>query len=186
MKNIVIFASGAGSNAEQIIKYFIGNEEIRVASIFTNNPRAGVIQIASNYGIDFEIFSRSDLLESRVLQKLRDHRPDLIVLAGFLLMMPQDIINAYRERIINIHPALLPKYGGKGMYGMNVHSTVYQNKESETGITIHYVDEHYDNGDIIAQFKTAIDPADSCEAIAEKVRKLEHLHYPKIIEKLLT
>ncbi len=141
MKKIVIFASGSGTNAENIIKYFEETNTGTVAAVFTNNPNAQVIDKAKKYGVTIEIFSKEQLFESEVLQKINAIQPDWIVLAGFLLKFPQKIIAAYPNKIINIHPALLPKYGGKGMYGMNIHKAIVENKEKETGITIHYVNE---------------------------------------------
>lgn len=186
MKNIVIFASGAGSNAAAIIRHFNDGSLARVNAIFCNNPKAGVLGIAEEAGISAEVFSREELRSGKVLEKLQDYQPDLIVLAGFLWMMPHDIINAYNGKIINIHPALLPKFGGKGMYGMNVHKAVVDQGETESGITIHYVDEHYDSGDIIAQFKVPVGPDDTCDTVSAKVRQLEHKHFPSVIEKLLS
>jgi len=186
MKKIVIFASGSGTNAENIIKYFNAMSLGTVVSIFTNNPKAKVIERAKNFQIPTEIFSKEDLSESKVLQKLNEIEPDLIVLAGFLLKLPEDFIKQYPNKIINIHPALLPKYGGKGMYGMNVHKAVVENREKETGITIHYVNENYDEGNIIFQKKVAVLITDTPEVVAEKIHELEQENFPKIIEKLLT
>ncbi len=185
MKNIVIFASGTGSNAARIIEFFADNPKVKVAAIFCNNPNAGVLEIATENQIPTEIFNKAEFSTEGFLSRLQLYSPDLIVLAGFLLMIPKSLIEAYPNKIVNIHPALLPKYGGKGMYGMNVHRAVRENNDVETGITIHYVDEHYDNGDIIAQFKTSINPVDSCDDIAEKVRMLEHKNFPKVVADLI-
>lgn len=186
MKKIVIFASGSGTNAENIIKYFEAKEIGTVVAVFTNNPIAKVIERAKNFHLPTEIFSKAELFESKVLQKLNDFQPDLIVLAGFLLKLPESIIESYPNKIINIHPALLPKYGGKGMYGMNVHKAVVENKEKETGISIHYVNENYDEGNIIFQERVALLETDSPENVAEKIHELEQRYFPEIIEKLLT
>jgi phosphoribosylglycinamide formyltransferase-1 len=186
MKNIVIFASGSGSNAENIILHFKKSALANVAAIFSNKANAGVIERAQRQNIPTEIFSKEELSEGKVLEKLKLFQPDLIVLAGFLLKFPGDIIARYPGKIINIHPALLPKYGGKGMYGMNVHRAIIENKESETGITIHYIDEHYDEGDIIFQKSVALNGNETCEEISEKVQRLEHEYFPSIAEKIIT
>ncbi|HEX8562292.1 MAG TPA: phosphoribosylglycinamide formyltransferase [Flavobacterium sp.] len=185
MKNVVLFASGAGSNAENIILYFMDSTEIKVAAVFTNNPKAGVIEKAQKHSVPVFIFDKEELLDGSVNAKLCAFEPALIVLAGFLLMLPLNIIKSFPNKIINIHPALLPKYGGKGMYGLNVHRAVLEKKEQETGISIHYVDEHYDNGDLIFQSRVPISECRSAEEIAAKVHELEHRHYPEVIENLL-
>jgi phosphoribosylglycinamide formyltransferase-1 len=185
-KHIAIFASGRGSNAQAIIDYFKNNRSIKVALIVTNNKTAGVIQIAKDNRIPFDIISPTELKEEETLIDLLElYQIDLIVLAGFLLLIPAYLVKAYPNKIINIHPALLPKYGGKGMYGTKVHETVLSNKETETGITIHYVNEKYDEGEYIAQYRCQVEPSDSAEVIAAKVHQLEHEHYPNVIEKLL-
>jgi phosphoribosylglycinamide formyltransferase-1 len=186
MKKIVVFASGSGTNAENIIKHFAATKIASVVSVFTNNANAKVIDRAKNYQIPTEIFSKSDLIEGKVFQKINAIKPDLIVLAGFLLKFPQDIIESYPDQILNIHPALLPKYGGKGMYGMNVHKAVVENKEKETGITIHYVNENYDEGNIIFQKKVSLTAIDTPEDVAAKIHELEQENFPLIIEKWLT
>lgn len=185
MKNVVIFASGAGSNAENIMARFSGDPEVKIASLFSNNPRAGALEKANRHNVPTVVFSKDELLQGSLLGKLRSFNPDLIVLAGFLLKLPDAIVENFRGKIINIHPALLPKFGGKGMYGMNVHRAVAENKETETGITIHFVDEHYDNGDIILRKKVSVSPDDSCDDIALKVRELEQKHFPEAIAKIL-
>ncbi|MDI1254837.1 MAG: phosphoribosylglycinamide formyltransferase [Flavobacterium sp.] len=185
MKNIVLFASGSGSNAENIILHFRQNKTARVTAVFCNNLNAGVIAKAENLDIPVVLFSKSELNEAIVLHKLQVFRPDLIVLAGFLLKFPDNIIGNYPNKIINIHPALLPKYGGKGMYGMNVHNAILQNKDIETGISIHYVNEHYDEGGLIFQAKIGIEDCVSAEAIALRIHQLEKEHFPIQIEKLL-
>ena len=186
MKKIVIFASGSGTNAENIIKYFENKEIGTVVAVFTNNPDAKVIERAKKLHLPTEIFSKAELFESKVLQKLNAIQPDLIVLAGFLLKLPENIIESYPNKIINIHPALLPKYGGKGMYGMNVHKAIVENKEKETGITIHFVNENYDEGNIIFQKKVTVLITDTPEVVAEKIHELEQENFPIVIEKPLT
>jgi phosphoribosylglycinamide formyltransferase-1 len=186
MKKIVVFASGSGTNAENIIKYFATTKMATVTHVFTNNPNAKVIDRAKNYQIVTNIFSKEDLFEGKVTLEINKIKPDLIVLAGFLLKFPQNIIEAYPDKIINIHPALLPKYGGKGMYGMHIHRAVVENKEAETGITIHYVNENYDEGNIIFQKKIALLANDTPEDVAAKIHELEQEHFPVIIENWLT
>jgi phosphoribosylglycinamide formyltransferase-1 len=186
MKKIVVFASGSGTNAENIIKYFNDNRPATVVAVFTNNPKAKVIERAHNLKVPNEIFSKTEFYESKFLQKLIFYKPDLIVLAGFLLKMPESIVETFSNKIINIHPALLPNYGGKGMYGMNVHRAVVENKEKETGITIHYVNENYDEGNIIFQKKVDLSITDTPEVVAEKIHELEQKYFPEIIEKIIT
>lgn len=186
MINLAIFASGAGSNAEKIIEHFKGNENVRVALILCNKSGAGVLKIAENHGIKSILIEKEGFFSpNSCLLALKDHQIDFIVLAGFLWKIPDALVNAYRGKIVNIHPALLPNYGGKGMYGMRVHEAVINAGESESGITIHYVDEHYDEGDIIFQAKCAIEPGDTPEMLAQKVHVLEHRHFPEVIENLL-
>lgn len=185
MKKIVLFASGSGTNAENIIQHFQQNQQAEVVAVFCNNPNAKVIERSENHRVPVVVFTKDELSSENVLLKVHAFGPDLIVLAGFLLMFPMNIIKAYPNKIINIHPALLPKYGGKGMYGMNVHRAIRENNETETGISIHYVDEHYDEGDIIFQAKVNLDGTESPEMIAQKVHALEHEHFPKVIEELL-
>jgi phosphoribosylglycinamide formyltransferase-1 len=186
MKKIVIFASGSGTNAENIIKYFENKEIATVVAVFTNNPNAKVLERAKNFQVPTEIFSKEELSESKVLQKINSLAPDLIVLAGFLLKLPKTMIESYPNTIINIHPALLPKYGGKGMYGMNVHKAIVENKEKETGITIHFVNENYDEGNVIFQKTVPLTGAETPDEIAEKIHELEQENFPDIIYKLLT
>lgn len=186
MRKIVIFASGSGSNAEKIILHFNKKNQVNVVGVLTNNPNAKVLDKAKKYAIPTIVFSKQDLEDGNVLKKINQLQPDLIVLAGFLLKFPETIIREYPNKIINIHPALLPKYGGKGMYGKHVHQAVLDNKEKETGISIHYVNEHYDEGGIIFQKEINIENCKTAEEIAKKIQELEHLHYPQIIEKLIT
>ena len=185
MKKIVIFASGAGSNAEKIILHFKKSNLAHVVSIFSNNPRAKVLQLAENHKIDAVVFTKEELNEGTVLEQLNAIQPDLIVLAGFLWKFPASIIQYYPNKVINIHPALLPKYGGKGMYGMHVHQAVLENKEEETGITIHYVNEHYDEGTFIFQKKITVTDCTTSEQIAAKVHLLEHAFFPVVISNIL-
>jgi formyltetrahydrofolate-dependent phosphoribosylglycinamide formyltransferase len=186
VKNIAIFASGAGSNAKKIIEHFKGSNTARVALIICNNPKAGVLDIAAENHIPAVMVNKKSFFDDTVcLDELELHRVDLLVLAGFLWMIPGYLVEAYPKKIINIHPALLPKHGGKGMYGANVHKAVIEAGEKESGITIHYVDEHYDNGDIIFQARCEVFPADTPGLLAQRVHALEHKHYPEVIEKLL-
>lgn len=186
MKNIVIFASGSGTNAENIVRYFKDNKNINVALILSNKKNAGVLDRADQHHINALYFNRTALYRSAViLDLLKTIKPDLIVLAGFLWKFPQNILEAFPDKVINIHPALLPKYGGKGMYGMHVHKTIVENGEKESGITIHYVNENYDEGAVIFQATTAISPSDAPEDVARKVHELEYEHFPKVIGKLL-
>jgi phosphoribosylglycinamide formyltransferase-1 len=186
MKKIVVFASGSGTNAENIIQYFAATKIASVEAVFTNKADAKVIERAHKFQIPTQIFNKFDLETGNVLREINSIQPDLIVLAGFLLKLPAAIISAYPNKIINIHPALLPKYGGKGMYGMNVHRAIVENKEKETGITIHYVNENYDEGTIIFQKEVAVLISDTPEVVATKIHELEQNHFPNEIEKLLS
>ena len=186
MKKILLFASGTGSNVENIIQYFKNNKDIVIVGVYTNNPNAKVLEKAQKHHVPTVIFNREELNGGLVLSKINEIKPDLIVLAGFLWKMPEQIVVSFPNKIINIHPALLPKYGGKGMYGMKVHQTVLDNQEKETGITIHYVNEHYDEGEFIFQQKTNIEDCASADEIANKIHELEHHHFPEVIEKLIT
>lgn len=187
MKNIAIFASGSGTNAENIIKYFANHPHIRVAVVLSNNPKAGVHERAKKGGVPSFTFSREDFTQgSPVLKILAEYHVDFIVLAGFLNIISEAFLNAYPEKVINIHPALLPKHGGKGMYGMRVHEAVVAAKEKKTGITIHYINEYYDDGEIIFQATCPVSAQDTPEMVAEKVHALEYEHFPQVIEKLLS
>jgi phosphoribosylglycinamide formyltransferase 1 len=186
MMKIVLFASGSGTNAENIIRHFKATKTASVEAVFTNKADAQVIQRAEKYQVPSQVFSKNDLETGKVLQEINIIQPDLIVLAGFLLKFPETIVAAYSDKIINIHPALLPKYGGKGMYGMHVHQAVVENKESKTGITIHYVNENYDEGNIIFQKEVAVLISDTPEVVAAKIHELEQDHFPAVIEKLIT
>ena len=185
MKRIAIFASGSGTNAENIIKYFQNSDSIRVSKVYCNKKEAGVFERCQRLNVPCVWFSREAFYDSsRVLHDVQLHA-DFLVLAGFLWKIPHDFIAAFPNNMINIHPALLPKYGGKGMYGMNVHKKVKENNESETGITIHYVNEDYDEGAIIFQAKTNVDAQDSPEDIANKIHVLEYKHFPQVIEETI-
>jgi len=186
MKKIVIFASGSGSNAERIILHFNKKSVANVVGVFANNPNAKVLEKAKMHNVPTIVFSKEELIAGKVAELVNEIQPDLIVLAGFLLKFPDTIIKQYPNKIINIHPTLLPKYGGKGMYGKHVHQAVLDNKEKETGITIHYVNENYDEGAFIFQQKVTIEDCKTAEEIALKVQELEHLHFIQIIEKLIT
>ncbi len=187
MKNIAIFASGTGSNAERIIQHFEEHKAIKVALVVSNKPTAGVLEMASKNGVPTEIINREEFNENKgFLEKLSTKSIDFIVLAGFLWLVPRYLVQAYPNRIVNIHPALLPKYGGKGMYGMNVHKAVKAAGDKKSGPTIHFVNEHYDEGNIIFQVNTEILESDSPSEIAAKVLKLEHQYFPIVIEKVVT
>jgi phosphoribosylglycinamide formyltransferase-1 len=185
MKRIAIFASGSGTNAEKIINHFQDSDLARVIVVFTNNKDAGVIQRTRKYGISCLVASPTEFENGAVLKKLKDARIDLVVLAGFLKKIPAEMVQAFEGRMVNIHPALLPDYGGQGMYGMHVHRAVVENEEEETGITIHLVSEDYDEGEILFQESIEIDADDAPEDVAYKVQQLEHKHYPEVIEWLL-
>ncbi|MCW5907958.1 MAG: phosphoribosylglycinamide formyltransferase [Chitinophagales bacterium] len=186
MKHIAIFASGKGSNAQAIIQYFKNHPTVKVALVLTNNPSAGVIAVAHEHKIISAIVNTATLKNEQTVSKLLDAlKIDFIVLAGFMQMIPEFLVKKFSGRIVNIHPALLPKYGGKGMYGIKVHETVLKNNETETGITIHYVNERYDDGEIILQKTIRVEPNINAEKLAAQVQALEHEWYPKTIEQLL-
>jgi len=186
-KKIILFASGSGSNVENIANYFKLRKDVTICCVLTNKSDAKVIERCNRLEINALFFNRQAFSKSNfILDMLRSLEPDLVVLAGFLWKIPEAITNAFPNKIINIHPALLPKYGGKGMYGMHVHNAVKEAKETETGITIHYVNAHYDEGAIIQQVKTVVNPKDSPEDIASKVHLLEYEFFPKVIDELLS
>lgn len=185
MKKIVLFASGSGTNVENIILYFNQKRTAKVVAVFSNNPNAKVLERAQKYNAPTVVFTKEQLNSGFVLDRLNEFHPDLVVLAGFLWQFPVSIIEKYPNKIINIHPALLPKYGGKGMYGMKVHAAVLENKEPQTGITIHYVNEHYDKGNIIFQHAIPIEDCTTPEEIAARIHEIEHQHFPIVIEKML-
>ncbi|QNL47683.1 phosphoribosylglycinamide formyltransferase [Olivibacter sp. SDN3] len=185
-KRIAIFASGSGSNAQKIMEHFKYSQDAEVSLILTNNPDAYVLQRADNFEVPSHVFDRHDFYETdEVINLLKRMEIDLIVLAGFLWLVPATLLEAYPNKIINIHPALLPAYGGKGMYGDRVHKAVLANKESESGITIHFVNECFDEGEIIYQARFKIEEGDNLEMIKFKGQQLEHQHFPKIVEALL-
>ena len=184
MHRIVIFASGSGTNAENIISHFKGNPVAVVTQVLTNNPNAGVLERADRQGVPSRVFQRSEMDTPEFLGFL-EREADFIVLAGFLLKVPESWISAFPQAIVNIHPALLPKYGGKGMYGMHVHRAVVANREKESGITIHYVNENYDEGAIIFQKAVPLFASDTPEDVAAKIHLLEQENFPLVIERLL-
>jgi phosphoribosylglycinamide formyltransferase-1 len=186
MPRIALFASGNGTNAENIIRYFQHHPSIEIACLLSNKKDAYVLERAKNLEVTTYTFNKADFYESTVvLDILKKENVDWIVLAGFLWLVPESLVAAYENKIINIHPALLPKYGGKGMYGEKVHEAVWQAQEKETGITIHYVNPRYDEGKVIFQATTALNAQDTPESIAQKVHTLEYEHFPKVIEKTI-
>ncbi len=185
VKKIAVFASGSGTNAQAIIQYFAQNKQIRVDSLWSNNPKAYALKRATDMGVETFTFNRQQFFETdEMLEELKKRKVDLIVLAGFLWLVPENLIETFP--IINIHPALLPKFGGKGMYGMKVHQAVVDSQEAETGISIHIVNKNYDEGKLIFQAKCTVLPDDSPEDIARKVHELEYKYFPLIIEKYIT
>ena len=187
MHRIVIFASGSGTNAQNIIEQ-LHNKEVIVQRIFCNNPTAGIVQRAEKLDIPVCFISRDNWREKNNSDwqiQIREDNPDLIVLAGFLWKIPEYLIEAFPNKIINLHPSLLPKYGGKGMYGMNVHNAVMENKELTTGITIHYVNAEYDKGGIIFQTEIYVAPSQTAEALANRIHQLEYKHFPETILQVL-
>jgi phosphoribosylglycinamide formyltransferase 1 len=187
MTRIAIFASGAGSNAAKIIEYFKDHQKTGITLVACNNPSAGVLQIAARENIPTLIIEKEQFFRGDgYVPFLKNKQIDFIVLAGFLWKIPSTILAAYPNSIINIHPALLPKYGGKGMYGLNVHSAVLNAGDKVSGITVHYVDEQYDNGDIIFQDKCEVLPSDTPESLAEKIHRLEHQHFPRVIDQVVS
>lgn len=185
-KRIAIFASGSGSNAQKIMEHFKKHNEAEVAIVLTNNPEAYVLQRADNFEIPTHVFDRYEFYKTNsVVNLLKSLEIDIIVLAGFLWLIPENLLKAFPNKIINIHPALLPKFGGKGMYGDNVHKAVLAAGEEESGITIHFVNEHFDEGEIIHQARFRIEKGDDLEMIKFKGQQLEHTHFPKVVESLL-
>ena len=186
MRNIAIFASGSGTNAENLIKYFSTEKDFIVSLVLSNKPYAYVINRAEKHSVKTKIFDRSDFYESsRVINILEKNNIDFIVLAGFLWLIPKNILKHYPNQIVNIHPALLPNYGGKGMYGDHVHKAVLDNKESQSGISIHYVNEEYDKGEIILQASCKVSEEETVESLANKIHKLEHAYFPIVVEQLI-
>ncbi len=187
MINAAIFASGEGTNAENIIKYFANDTRIKIKLVFTNNENAGVVARAEKHKKNVQIISKDSLnnYADQLIDFLQTEKIDLIILAGFLLKIPEAFVKAFPNKIINIHPSLLPKFGGKGMYGMNVHRAVIASGETESGITIHFVNEEYDKGEVILRAKCSIQKSDTPESLAAKIHELEMENFPKAIEKLL-
>lgn len=186
MIKIAVFASGSGTNTENIINYFKEKKDINVELVLSNKSDAFVLKRAKNLGVETLIFNKKDFISSKkVLNFLLNKKIDFIVLAGFLWLVPSDIILTYNNKIVNIHPALLPKYGGKGMFGNKIHKAVIENNDRKTGITIHYVNEKYDDGNIIFQVNCGVSETDTTDSIAKKVHRLEYDYYPKIIEELI-
>ena len=185
-KRIAILASGAGTNAENIVRHFQSGKKATVALILCNNPKAGVLRRAEKFSVPYVVFNKQTFYETDVIEtRLKELRIDLIVLAGFLWLLPAKFVEAFQGKIINIHPALLPKYGGKGFYGMKVHQAVLKNGDKKSGITIHYVNEEFDDGRIIAQFECDVNEDDTPETLAAKISRLEYKYYPEFIERLL-
>ncbi|MBP1669244.1 MAG: phosphoribosylglycinamide formyltransferase [Bacteroidetes bacterium] len=186
MVTLALFASGSGTNVENIVRYFDKNPGVTIVGVFSNNARAYVLERAGKLGIPAFVFSRHEFYETdKVIALLQTCNAGWIILAGFLWLIPENLIARYPNRIVNIHPALLPKYGGKGMYGLRVHQTVIENGDKESGITIHRVNAEYDRGDIIFQARCPVMPDDTAETLAQRVHKMEYEFYPKIIEKLV-
>tara|TARA_B100001939_G_scaffold346789_1_gene366482 strand:+ start:715 stop:1311 length:597 start_codon:yes stop_codon:yes gene_type:complete len=184
--NIALFASGSGSNVKNIIEYFSKNQSVNVQLVVSNKPDAGALMHAKNAHINTRVFSHQELKNvDPVLESLNDSNIGMVILAGFLLKIPSDLISRFNGDIINVHPSLLPKFGGKGMYGNHVHKAVLAQGESETGITIHYVNEHYDEGKIIQQFSTSITEAETLDSLLLKIKALEKAHFPPTIEKAI-
>jgi phosphoribosylglycinamide formyltransferase-1 len=186
MKRIAIFASGSGSNAEKICAYFSDRTDVQVNLILTNNPQAGVIQRARKYSIPVIVFDKKTFYDTdRIVEILKNNHIDLVVLAGFMMLIPASLLEKYSEKMVNIHPALLPKFGGKGMYGHFVHEAVVAGGEKESGITIHFVNENYDEGNIIFQASCEITETDTPDDVARKVQVLEHEHFPRVIDEVV-
>jgi phosphoribosylglycinamide formyltransferase-1 len=186
MAKIVIFGSGKGSNARRIIEYFKDSKKVQVAALVSNKPRRGFLDISYDHRINLEIVKGSELADPKWIAHLKVmYRPDLIVLAGYLKLIPQEFIQAFEGKIINLHPALLPAYGGKGMYGNNVHQAVLEAGETQSGITIHEVNERYDEGKIIFQANCPVFPDDTIETLAERIHQLEHQHLPEQIDQMI-
>lgn len=185
MKRLSIFVSGGGTNLQRIAEYFAENPEVEIVNVICNNPNAYAIERAKNLGIPCKLINRAEFKSEDFTNELLSQDIDLIVLAGFLWLLPKHLIDAFPNKIVNIHPALLPKYGGKGFYGEHVHEAVVAAKEEYSGITIHYVNEHYDSGDIIFQASVALEEDETPESLATKIHTLEYKHYPEVIEKLI-
>jgi phosphoribosylglycinamide formyltransferase-1 len=186
MKKIVIFGSGRGSNARAIINYFNQHSRIQVAALVSDRPRRGFLDISYDYRINLEIIKGEELADPKWIAHLKlMYRPDALILAGFLKHIPTQLIEAFPNAILNLHPSLLPKHGGKGMYGMHVHEAVIRDGDRQSGITIHRVNEHYDEGEILFQTTCEVNQSDTAEGLAERIHALEHRHYPPVIEQFL-
>lgn len=185
MKNIAIFASGSGSNAENLVTFFKGRDDVKIVMMVCNRKNALVFERMNRLNIPSYYISNDDFENGNLLKLLHQNNIDWIVLAGFLKLVPEHIIKSFPNKIVNIHPALLPKFGGKGMYGKHVHDAVIASGETKTGITIHYVNEHFDEGEIIAQFETEVLPDDTAEMVAEKIHALEMKYFPEVVDKLI-
>lgn len=186
MTNIAIFASGSGTNAENIIRYFSNSESINVQVVLSNNRKVKVHERVNALGVPSFVFTPEEFVEGTpVIHKLIEYNVDFIILAGFMNKIAEPLLKSFPNRIINIHPALLPKHGGKGMFGMHVHNAVVAAGEKESGITIHYINEEYDEGAIIFQAKCTVEPQDTPEDVANKVHTLEYAHYPRVIEEVI-
>ncbi len=186
MNNIAVFASGSGTNAENLINYFSDIADMNIKLVLTNNTQAGVLKRAARHGVESYVFSREEFYTTdNVKKKLLVSNVDYVILAGFLWLVPEYLIDLFPGRIINIHPALLPKYGGKGMYGMRVHQAVIENKEAESGITIHLVNNEYDKGNTIFQATCPVHADDTPEKLAERIHELEYKHFPVIVESFI-
>ena len=185
MNRIAIFASGSGTNAENLIRYFSQSNQVFIPLVLTENPSAYVIHRAAKLNVPCLVFSVSDLKSGKVIELLQQFRIDYIVLAGFLKLLPPMLVDSYADRIINIHPSLLPKYGGKGMYGLNVHKAVLEAAESHSGITIHLVNNRYDEGEVLFQAQCVVQPDDTPESLAKRIHELEHKHFPIVVEKYI-
>jgi phosphoribosylglycinamide formyltransferase-1 len=186
MRNIAIFASGSGTNAENLIRFFRTSPYGRVKLVLTNRSDAGIIDRAQALDVESVIFNREQFYQTEeVLDLLVERDIGFVVLAGFLWLVPEYLLQAYQGRVVNIHPALLPKYGGKGMYGRHVHAAVIENHESESGITIHHVNQHYDEGNIVFQARCEVRPDDTPESLAERIHQLEYEHFPRVVAQLL-
>ncbi|MBK8340390.1 MAG: phosphoribosylglycinamide formyltransferase [Flavobacteriales bacterium] len=186
MIRIAILASGSGTNAQRLVEHFQGDGAAQIALVGCDQPHAGAVQRAWTLGVPTYLFGGLDLRNGSVQRELQAQRIDLVVLAGFMRLIPAPFVRAFPRRIINIHPALLPKYGGKGMYGHHVHRAVIAAGEKESGITIHYVNERYDEGEHLLQVKCAVLPNDTPDTLAERIHKLEHLHYPGVVESVIS
>lgn len=185
MKNIAILASGSGSNAENIVNYFKDRKDISF-KIYSNKKDAYVLERAKRLGVPYESFLKSELEDGTFLSKLIAEKVDFVVLAGFLLKIPDEMLTVFPDKIVNIHPSLLPKYGGKGMYGMKVHEAVVAAGEKESGITIHIIDDHYDEGSVVFQAKVPVLPTDSPDDVAHKVHELEYKYFPQVIDEMIS